>query len=83
MNVRKIAASLPHSQYESLERTRRRLRLGRSEAIQKALELWLAAQQEDVRVAEYIRGYLEKPDDAREGGALAKAWARGLEKEDW
>lgn len=79
----KIATSLPQEQFQALEKTRKRMRLRRSEAVQRALALWLAAADEDTSVAQYIRGYVEYPDDPREARALAKAWARGLEREDW
>jgi hypothetical protein len=59
------------------------LRLKRSDAVQQALGLWLAALERDERVARYIRGYLEQPDDPRGARVLARAWAQGLEQEDW
>ena len=83
MNAKKIATSVPGSQYEALERLRKRLRMGRSEAIQEALAMWLAAREGDERVAQYVRGYVDQPDDAREARALAEAWAQGLEAEEW
>jgi metal-responsive CopG/Arc/MetJ family transcriptional regulator len=83
MNVRKIGTSLPAAQYEALERTRKRLKIGRSEAVQRALALWLDACAGDERITRYIEGYARIPDDPREGRALAKAWAHGLEAEDW
>jgi hypothetical protein len=83
MTVRKIATSIPAEQFEVLERTRRRLRLGRSQAVHEALALWLSARELDARVAQYIRGYLNHPEDAREARALARVWAKGLEREDW
>jgi metal-responsive CopG/Arc/MetJ family transcriptional regulator len=83
MNAKKIATSLPAEQYAALERTRRRLGLGRSEAVQQALQLWLQAREGDERVVQYVRGYANHPDDPREARALARAWARGLEEEDW
>jgi metal-responsive CopG/Arc/MetJ family transcriptional regulator len=83
MNARKIATSLPGGQYAALERVRKRLRLKRSEAVQQALALWLAARDGDDRVAQYIRGYAEHPDDVREAGAMVAAWAEGLAAEDW
>jgi hypothetical protein len=83
MNAKKIATSVPGSQYEALERLRKRLRLGRSEAIQEALAMWLAAREGDARVVQYVRGYADHPDDAREARALAEAWTEGLEAEEW
>lgn len=83
MTARKIATSLPGEQYAALERVRKRLRLNRSEAVQEALALWLAAREGDDRVAQYIRDYAEHPDDAREAQAMADAWAEGLAAEDW
>lgn len=83
MNAKKIATSLPGSQYEALERLRKRLRIGRSEAVQEALALWIAAREGDARVTQYVRGYVDRPDDAPEAHALAQAWSTGQEAEDW
>ncbi|HEY3353289.1 MAG TPA: hypothetical protein VGQ83_08585 [Polyangia bacterium] len=83
MNARKIATSLPAAQFAALERTRRRLHLRRSEAVQQALARWLSAHELDSSVDQYIRGYLNHPEDAREARAFTKAWAKGLEHEDW
>ena len=35
------------------------------------------------RVKRYIEGYLSQPDDPRESLAYVKAWAEGLDSEDW
>lgn len=83
MNAKKIATSVPGNQYEALERLRKRLRLGRSEAVQEALSLWIAAREGDERITQYVRGYVDHPDDAKEAKVLAQAWAGGLEAEDW
>lgn len=83
MNAKKIATSVSASQYAALERTRRRLRLRRSEAVQRALELWLASTEGDARVAQYVRGYLSHPEDEASARAYTRAWATGLDREDW
>jgi metal-responsive CopG/Arc/MetJ family transcriptional regulator len=83
MNAKKIATSVPGEQYAALERLRKRLKLGRSEAVQEALALWLAARERDARVEQYVRGYAAKPDDAAEARALVAAWASGQKAEDW
>jgi metal-responsive CopG/Arc/MetJ family transcriptional regulator len=83
MNAKKIATSLPGAQYAALERVRKQLRLKRSEAVQEALALWLAAREGDSRVAQYVRGYADHPDDPREARAMVDAWAEGLAAEDW
>jgi metal-responsive CopG/Arc/MetJ family transcriptional regulator len=83
MNAKKIATSLPGAQYEALERVRKRLQLGRSEVVQEALALWLAARDGDERIVQYLRGYADVPDDAREARVLVDAWMVGLEAEDW
>ena len=51
--------------------------------MQEALAMWLTARVGDQRIAQYVRGYADHPDDAREATALAKAWTQGLEAEDW
>jgi hypothetical protein len=83
MNARKIATSIRPDQYRALERTRRKMKLNRSQAVQRALDLWLAAQETDGRVEQYIRAYLAHPEDASEGKAYVKAWAAGQSREDW
>jgi hypothetical protein len=83
MHAKKLATSLPAEQFAALERTRKRLRLRRSEAFQQALSLWLSSKEQDLALASYVRGYLEHPDDPGEARALVAAWARGLQKEDW
>ena len=83
MNAKKIATSLPAAQFDALERARRRLKMRRSEAVQAALAMWLAAHEGDSRVEQYLRGYAAHPDDPREARAMTRAWAQGLEPEDW
>ena len=83
MNAKKIATSVPGAQYEALERVRRRLKLGRSEAVQEALALWLVAREGDERIVQYVRGYAKHPDDPREALAYVEAWSKDLEGEDW
>jgi hypothetical protein len=83
MNAKKIATSVPGRQYEALERLRKRLGMGRSQAVQEALALWLTARQGDERVVRYLRGYTDQPDDPGDARALAEAWSQGLAAEDW
>jgi metal-responsive CopG/Arc/MetJ family transcriptional regulator len=83
MIAKKIAISVPAKQHAALERVCKRLRLNRSEAVQEALAIWLAAREGDDRVAPYVRGYADQPDDAREPRAMVDAWAAGLAAEDW
>ena len=83
MNSRKVATCIGADQYQALERVRRRLKLKRSQAVQQALELWLASRERDQRVEQYVRGYASQPDDPRGAQAYAQAWAAGHESEDW
>lgn len=83
MNARKIATSLPAAQLARVERVRRRLGLKRSQVVQEALALWLSARERSERCEAYIRGYLRLPEDAASAKAFVRAWATGLEKEDW
>lgn len=83
MNARKIATSIPAEQYRALERTRRKLKLNRSQAVQQALSFWLTSQHVDVRLEQYVRAYLAHPEDAAEGEAYVDAWVTGLAPEDW
>jgi metal-responsive CopG/Arc/MetJ family transcriptional regulator len=81
--TKKIATSLPEEQYEAVERLRRRLRLKRSQAVQEALSMWLAAHQRDERLEQYLRGYVNQPEDAAEARGYVRAWAKEIESEDW
>ncbi len=83
MSARKIATSLPAEQYASLERVRRRLHLKRSEAVQEAVAMWLAAREGDDRVRRYIEGYMNRPEDDKDSAAHLKAWSRGLDLGEW
>jgi len=83
MSAKKIATSVPAEQYAALERVRKRLKLERAAAVQEALAMWIAAREGDPRIAQYVRGYTEHPDDVREARVLAQAWAEGLAAEDW
>ncbi|MBI2899671.1 MAG: hypothetical protein HYY17_05770 [Planctomycetes bacterium] len=83
MNARKIATSLPAAQFTEVERARRRLRLKRSQVVQEALDLWLSTLATAERCEQYLRGYLRHPEDAAEGRAFVRAWAKGLAPEDW
>jgi hypothetical protein len=83
MNARKLSASLSDEQYRQVERTRKKLRLGRSQVVQEALALWLSTHQGDQRIVQYLAGYVNHPEDSGEAHAITEAWARGLEREDW
>jgi hypothetical protein len=83
MTARKIATSIPADQYRALERARRSLKLNRSEAVQRAIGIWLATQQNDTRVQQYIRAHLTNPEDVAEGDAHVQAWASELSSEEW
>lgn len=79
----KVAITLPAELHEQLERTRGRLKLNRSEAMQQAVRLWLRTQEGDPRVEQYVRGYRDQPDDPEEAAVLVEAWAQGLAPEEW
>jgi hypothetical protein len=81
--AQKIATSIPAAQYRDLELARRKLKLNRSEAVQKALAFWLSAQKGDARTEQYIRAYLAHPEDEAEGAAYVEAWAAGQSHEEW
>lgn len=83
MNARKLSTSLPAEQFREIERVRKKLGMGRSEIVQEALTLWLSTRQRDARVPQYLAGYVNVPDDARDAGAFVEAWAQGIAKEDW
>lgn len=83
MNAKKLSASLPAEQFRRMEQARKKLRIGRSAVVQEALALWLSTHERDERVVVYLAGYVNQPEDVAEGAALAQAWARGLDHEDW
>ncbi|MBI4353611.1 MAG: ribbon-helix-helix protein, CopG family [Candidatus Omnitrophica bacterium] len=68
----KVAISMPQETFRSIERARRKLKLSRSEAVVDALRAWLAQQQEQARVRQYIEGYQRHPESRRE----ARAWTQ-------
>jgi len=82
-NAEKIAVTMPAELHRRLEEARNRLGLNRSEAVQRAVHLWLKAQEGDPRIEQYLRGYQTHPDDPGEATAFAEAWTQGVAGEDW
>lgn len=68
----KVAISMPQEVFRSVEQTRRRLRMARSEAVVEALRAWLKNLEEKELIRQYIEGYRKYPESKSE----AKAWTR-------
>ncbi len=66
----KVAISMPKEVFRSVEQTRRKLKMDRSEAVVEALQAWLKEHEERELVRQYVEGYRKHPESKRE----AKAW---------
>lgn len=60
--VAKVAVSLPKEVFRSVEQERRKLKMGRSEAVVEALRAWLKQHEEQELVRQYIEGYRKYPE---------------------
>lgn len=80
--MKKIAISLPDAQAGAIERIRRRLRIPRSQVIQRAIAVYLTAEGYHRAVRAYEEGYRRRPEGA-EAEALVQATAATLEQEEW
>jgi len=80
--MKKVAISLPDAQADAVERIRRRLRIPRSQVIQRAIAVYLAAEGHHRAVRAYEEGYRRRPEGA-EAEALAQTTAGTLEQEEW
>lgn len=83
MHSAKIAISLPRKTYETVEKLRHELGLGRSAVIFEALGLWLKAQERKKLEAQYTRGYRKKPEKASDHAGWMQAGLESFSKEDW
>ena len=79
----KVAVSIPRELLARVERARRKGRTSRSAVVQDALRLWIARQDEDARVGQYIEGYRRAPEGTREIKAAEAAAVRLFAAEDW
>jgi len=68
----KVAISMPKEMFRSVEQTRRKLKLARSEAVVEALRAWLKKREEEELVRQYVEGYRKHPESKSE----ARVWTR-------
>lgn len=80
-NTLKIAISLPKEDFCQLERIRKKLGLGRSGIIDKAIRFWLGHRKQEELIKRYQEGYKKKPESIQEIEALEKASAEAFKEE--
>lgn len=68
----KVAISMPQETFRSIERARRKLKLGRSEAVVEALRAWLKQQEEAEMIRQYVEGYRRHPEQISPAEAKAR-----------
>lgn len=71
----KVAISLPKETFARLEKARKKGRLSRSAAVQRALEEWLAAIDRNDRCRAYIEGYKRIPEADESDWTAVQAWS--------
>lgn len=72
--VAKVAVSLPREVFRSVEQERRKLKMGRSEAVVEALQGWLKQHEEQELERQYVEGYMKHPE--RLSAAESRAWLK-------
>ena len=80
-NTFKIAVSLPKGDFYKLEQIRKKLALGRSAVIDKAIRFWLNYRENEELIKRYQDGYRKKPESIREIAAMEKASAEAFKEE--
>ena len=80
-NTLKIAISLPKEDFYQLEQIRKKLGLGRSGIIDKAIRFWLGHRQQEELIKRYQEGYRKEPESIQEIEALEKASAEAFKEE--
>lgn len=58
----KVAISMPKEIFRSVEKTRRKLKMARSEAVVEALRVWLKELEEKELIRQYVEGYRRHPE---------------------
>lgn len=79
----KVAISMPKAVFRSVEQTRRKLKMARSEAVVEALRAWLKELGEKEMIRQYVEGYRRHPEriSPREAKARLKMAAEAFRKE--
>lgn len=81
-NTLKIAISLPKEDFYKLEQVRKKLGLGRSAIIDKAIRFWFGYREKEELIKSYREGYRKKPENIEEIKAFEKVSAEAFKEED-
>ena len=78
----KVAISLPKDDFEKIEGIRRKMGIGRSAVIDKAIRFWLEWMEREKLIKQYEEGYRKKPESTQEIRAMEKAAAEAFQEEN-
>ena len=81
-NTLKIAISLPKEDFYKLEQIRKKLGLGRSTIIDKAIRFWLGYREQEKSIKRYQEGYRKKPESIQEIKVFEQASAEAFKEEN-
>ena len=79
----KVAISMPKEVFRSVEETRRRLKMDRSEAVVTALHAWLKGIEEREMIRRYVEGYKKHPESRVEAKVWTRLAAQAFHKDPW
>ena len=79
----KVAISMPRETFRSVERARRNLKLGRSEAVVAALRNWLREQEEAEMVRQYVEGYRRHPESRQDSRVWSRLAGAAFHQDPW
>lgn len=80
-NTLKITISLPKEDFSKIEVLRKKLSLGRSNIIERAIKFWLGRLEQEELIRRYEAGYRQKPESVQELKAMEKASAEAFKEE--
>ncbi len=81
-NSFKIAISLPKEDFYKIEKIRKKLALGRSSFIDKAIRFWLRRLEQDELIKKYCEGYRKRVESVEDIKALEKESIEALKEEN-
>ena len=79
----KVAISLPKNVMAQIENLRHKLDISRSQVVLEGVSLWLKKREEEALIKKYIRGYKNKPENAKEREVMLKASLSGVDRDPW
>lgn len=82
-NTKKIAISLPADLVKELERTMKKTGESRSAVIRHLIEKALMQDEMDIRVKQYIDGYMKHPETDEEKKFTKATSTKAFEEESW